>query len=104
MALGRERVQPVGSEEQLIPRGSALQAGTKEERRAAALDTSTTGDGDRRGLKKMKFKMHYSLQYPPCPLIKFRRALPLPLTGLPDGWTMEQWVAYGHLWWEQNGP
>ena len=31
-------------------------------------------------------------------------ALPLPLTGLPDGWTMDQWVAYGHLWWEQNGP
>ena len=31
-------------------------------------------------------------------------ALPLPLTGLPDGWTMDQWVAYGHIWWEQNGP
>ena len=31
-------------------------------------------------------------------------AAPLPLTGLPDGWTMEQWVAYGHVWWEQNGP
>jgi hypothetical protein len=29
---------------------------------------------------------------------------PLPLSGLPEGWTMEQWVAYGHLWWEQNQP
>ena len=29
---------------------------------------------------------------------------PLPETGLPEGWTMEQWVAYGHIWWEQNGP
>ena len=29
---------------------------------------------------------------------------PLPATGLPEGWSMEQWAAYGHLWWEQNGP
>ena len=27
---------------------------------------------------------------------------PLPATGLPEGWTMDQWVAYGHLWYEQN--
>ena len=31
-------------------------------------------------------------------------APPLPIGGLPEGWTMEQWVAYGHLWWEQNKP
>ena len=29
---------------------------------------------------------------------------PLPKEGLPEGWTMEQWSAYGHLWWEQNRP
>ena len=29
---------------------------------------------------------------------------PLPLGGLPDGWSMEQWESYGHLWWEQNQP
>ena len=32
------------------------------------------------------------------------KSMPLPITGLPDGWTMEQWEAYGHIWWEQNGP
>ena len=27
---------------------------------------------------------------------------PLPATGLPAGWTMEQWNAYGHMWLEKN--
>jgi hypothetical protein len=27
-------------------------------------------------------------------------APPLPDGGLPMGWTMEQWVYYGHQWWE----
>ena len=27
---------------------------------------------------------------------------PLPATGLPDGWTMEQWNYYGNQWLEQN--
>ena len=27
---------------------------------------------------------------------------PLPSTGLPDGWTMEQWNAYGDMWLSQN--
>ena len=26
----------------------------------------------------------------------------LPEGGLPMGWTMEQWVYYGHQWWEAN--
>ena len=28
---------------------------------------------------------------------------PLPATGLPAGWTMEQWQHYGHQWLQQNG-
>ena len=31
-------------------------------------------------------------------------APPLPLSGLPEGWTMEHWAAYGNMWWEQNRP
>ena len=27
---------------------------------------------------------------------------PLPATGLPEGWTMEQWNAYGEMWLSQN--
>ncbi|RJU84379.1 MAG: hypothetical protein DWB99_00475 [Candidatus Poseidoniales archaeon] len=27
---------------------------------------------------------------------------PLPPTGLPPGWSVEQWNAYGHMWLEQN--
>ena len=27
---------------------------------------------------------------------------PLPPTGLPPGWNMEQWNAYGHMWLEKN--
>ena len=28
---------------------------------------------------------------------------PVPAEGLPDGWSMEQWQAYGQMWLEQNG-
>ena len=101
----RKEFQPVGSEEQLIPRGSALQAGTKEERRAAALDTSTTGDVVTGEVSKNEIQDALQSTVPTLPTHQVPEgALPLPLTGLPDGWTMEQWVAYGHLWWEQNGP
>ena len=27
---------------------------------------------------------------------------PLPETGLPEGWSMEQWNAYGEMWLSQN--
>ncbi len=101
----REEFQPVGSEEELIPRGSALQAGTKEERRAAALDTSTTGDVVTGEVSTTEIQDALQSTVPTLPTHQVPEgALPLPLTGLPDGWTMDQWVAYGHLWWEQNGP
>ncbi len=101
----RKEFQPVGSEEELIPRGSALQAGTKEERRAAALDTSTTGDVVTGEVSTVEIEDALQSTVPTLPTHQVPEgALPLPLTGLPDGWTMDQWVAYGHLWWEQNGP
>jgi hypothetical protein len=28
---------------------------------------------------------------------------PLPPGGLPPGWTMEQWVHYGHQWLQRQG-
>ena len=101
----RQEFMPVGSEEDLIPRGSALQAGTKAERRAAALDTSTKGDVVTGGVSKTEIQDALQSTVPTLPTHQVPEgALPLPLSGLPDGWTMEQWVAYGHLWWEQNGP
>jgi uncharacterized membrane protein len=101
----RQEFQPVGSEEELIPRGSALQAGTKEERRAAALDTSTTGDVVTGEVSTLEIEDALQSTVPTLPTHQVPEgALPLPLTGLPDGWTMDQWVAYGHIWWEQNGP
>ena len=27
---------------------------------------------------------------------------PLPPTGLPPGWSMEQWNAYGQMWLDKN--
>ena len=27
---------------------------------------------------------------------------PLPATGLPPGWSMEQWNAYGQMWLDRN--
>ena len=31
-----------------------------------------------------------------------QEAPPVPAEGLPEGWTMEQWNAYGQMWLEQN--
>ena len=101
----RQEFSPVDSDEELIPRGSALQAGTKEERRAAALDTYTTGDVVTGGVSESEINETLQATVPTLPTHQVPEgAMPLPITGLPDGWSMEQWVAYGHLWWEQNGP
>ena len=101
----REEFKPVGSDEELIPRGSALQAGTREERRAAALDTSTTGDVVTGDVSESEIIDTLQATVPTLPTHQVPEgAMPLPITGLPEGWTMDQWVAYGHLWWEQNSP
>ena len=101
----RQEFSPVDSDEELIPRGSALQAGTKEERRAAALDTYTTGDVVTGEVSESEINDTLQATVPTLPTHQVPDgAMPLPITGLPDGWSMEQWVAYGHLWWEQNGP
>ena len=101
----RQEFSLVDSDEELIPRGSALQAGTKEERRAAALDTYTTGDVVTGGVSESEINETLQATVPTLPTHQVPEgAMPLPITGLPDGWSMEQWAAYGHLWWEQNGP
>ncbi|MBR79669.1 MAG: hypothetical protein CMA88_02655 [Euryarchaeota archaeon] len=101
----RNELAPLGAEEELIPRGSALLAGSKEERKAAALETSTSGDVVTGDVSDSEIEDMIQSTIPTLPTHQVPEgALPLPLTGLPEGWTMEQWVAYGHIWWEQNGP
>ena len=41
----------------------------------------------------------------PAPVaeVPVAQAPPVPAEGLPDGWSMEQWEAYGQMWLEQNG-
>ena len=39
----------------------------------------------------------------PTPALAPVAGPPLPATGLPVGWTMEQWQHYGHQWLQQNG-
>ena len=93
-------------EEELIPPGSALLSGTQTERRAAAMETSASGEvltgtvSNDEIESAMSSSSLPSLEIPKSP----EGAAPLPLGGLPEGWTMEQWAAYGHLWWEQNRP
>ena len=69
------------------------------------MDPSTTGDVVTGEVSTVEIEDALQSTVPTLPTHKVPEgALPLPLTGLPDGWTMAQWVAYGHLWWEQNGP
>jgi uncharacterized membrane protein len=101
----RRTYESLSPEEEIIPRGSALQAGTKAERRAAALDTSSSGEvvTDEVSNREIQDALAATL-----PTLSIHRAPegapPLPQGGLPEGWTMDQWIAYGHLWWEQNSP
>jgi len=39
----------------------------------------------------------------PAAEVPVAQAPPVPAEGLPDGWSMEQWEAYGQMWLEQNG-
>ena len=82
-----------------------MQSGSATERRAAALDTSTSGDVVTGEVSDIEIQSALEATLPSLPTQDLPDgAPPLPLSGLPEGWTMEQWLAYGHIWWEQNGP
>ncbi len=104
--MRRSSTHDTRPDEELIAPGSALLSGSKSDRRAAALQTSAsgevlTGTVTQEELQKVSNSPSIpSLDIPIAP----EGAPPLPLGGLPDGWSMEQWSAYGHLWWEQNRP
>ena len=101
----RRTYESLSPEEEIIPRGSALQAGTKAERRAAALDTSSSGEVVTDEVSDREIQDALAATLPTLLIHQVPEgASPLPRGGLPDGWTMDQWIAYGHLWWEQNSP
>jgi len=90
-------------DEELIPQGSALLAGSDSERRNAALDTSTAGEVLSGGVSQDEINAALASSMPTLEKAP-EGAPPLPLSGLPEGWSMEQWVAYGQMWWDQNKP
>ena len=101
----RRTFESLSPEEEIIPRGSALQAGSEVERRAAALDTSSTGEVITGDVSESEIQDALASSLPSSPMLQVPEgAPPLPRGGLPDGWTMEQWASYGSLWWEQNSP
>ena len=93
-------------DEELIPPGSALLSGSTNERRAAALETSASGEVLTGTVSEEELNDAISSSsLPPLNVDQAPEgAPPLPLSGLPEGWTMEQWAAYGNMWWEQNRP
>ena len=104
--IRRSSSMEIRPDEELIPPGSALLSGSQKERRAAALETSASGEvltgtvSEEEMRDAISASSLPSLEIPSTP----EGAPPLPLSGLPEGWTMDQWSAYGHLWWEQNRP
>lgn len=89
------------TDEELIPVGSALLSGNAADRRSAALDTSLSGDVLSGSVSQDEINAALSSTMPTLKTAP-EGAPMLPLGGLPDGWSMEQWAAYGHMWWEQN--
>ncbi len=105
LRMRRNSQNLMSSEEELIPKGSALLSGTSTERRNAALDTSLgSGDTMTGGVSQDEIQAALAASGPPKLSIAPEGSAPLPLGGLPEGWTMDQWQSYGHLWWEQNQP
>jgi len=101
--MRRESASAMSPDEELIPVGSALHSGSKVERREMALETSSAGEVLSKAvsddeISNVLASSMPTLSLPPVP----PGAMPLPPSGLPDGWTMDQWVAYGHIWHEQN--
>ena len=90
-------------DEELIPQGSALLAGSDSERRNAALDTSSAGEVLSGGVSEDEIKAALASSMPTLEKVP-EGAPPLPLSGLPEGWSMDQWVTYGQMWWDQNKP
>tara|TARA_B100000686_G_scaffold127433_2_gene134705 strand:+ start:4930 stop:9690 length:4761 start_codon:yes stop_codon:yes gene_type:complete len=102
--MRRDSSTMISPDEELVPEGSALLSGSLTERRAAALETSSSGEVLTGGVSEDEIKAALAQSSPSTPPPSPDGAPPLPLSGLPDGWTMEQWASYGHLWWEQNKP
>ena len=101
----RKNSELINSDEELIPLGSALQSGSKSERMADALFTPLEGDLISGSVSDEEIRDALSISLPDLPESKKSpKSMPLPITGLPEGWSMEQWESYGHLWWEQYGP
>lgn len=101
--MRRESKAAMSPDEELIPVGSALHSGSQRERRDMALETSSAGEVLSKAVSTDEISdvlasSMPSLSLPPVP----PGAMPLPPSGLPEGWTMDQWVAYGHIWYEQN--
>jgi len=102
--MRRDSSTMISPDEELIPEGSALLSGSLSERRAAALETSSSGEVLTGGVSLDEIQAALAQSSPSAPPSSPDGAPPLPLSGLPEGWTMEQWSSYGHLWWEQNSP
>tara|TARA_B100000214_G_scaffold329504_1_gene269310 strand:+ start:72299 stop:77065 length:4767 start_codon:yes stop_codon:yes gene_type:complete len=101
--MRKEGIQSLNPEEELIPIGSAIHAGSQSDRRAFALDTGSAGEALSSTISEEEISSVLSSSLPSLSKIDVPPgAMPLPLSGLPDGWTMEQWVEYGHLWYEEN--
>ena len=92
--MRRSSVTSLSPEEELIPEGSALLAGTQSERKAAALETSASGEVLTGGVSDDEIQAAIAQSSPMLkPPSSTEGAPPLPLGGLPEGWTMEQWTA-----------
>jgi len=102
--MRRDSSTMISPDEELIPEGSALLSGSLSERRAAALETSSSGEVLTGGVSLDEIQAALAQSSPSAPPSSPDGTPPLPLSGLPEGWTMEQWSSYGHLWWEQNSP
>lgn len=104
ISLRRSSPESENPGEDLIPEGSALMQGETSARRMNALSTeaaeetlsTTVNKGDMEAVIRDSMP---KLDLPPLPS---NTTPPLPPSGLPDGWSMEQWREYGSEWLKEN--
>jgi hypothetical protein len=104
ISLRRSSPESENSGEDLIPKGSALMQGEASTRRMNALSTEAADETLSTIVKRgdMEAVIRDSMPKLDLPPLPGKKTPPLPPSGLPDGWSMDQWREYGSEWLKEN--
>ena len=104
ISLRRTSPESENPGEDLIPEGSALMQGEASTRRMNALSTDAADQTLSTIVKRddMEAAIRDSMPKLDLPPLPGKKTPPVPPSGLPEGWSMDQWREYGSEWLKEN--